>query len=442
MVLEKIFGAFAFTSGGNGGTAFEMITVIVLTVLIAYVVGLMISHIVDRKLGDIEIQIPEIRVDSPQQHVNPPQIVFRVSEDAEGKININPLNTKIPSLLGPNKTDTSKLKQPTPLTPLNKITHPNKIQSYEPFLSISFDEPQTDNVTDSVQTSSRLRSNAKGVYKNYTQPFIIDELDYPIAIETDVIPTEVKPRIGCTTDADCNVVNNNGDNVCKSDGTCHCMSGSGVFCALGVSNFRDPKDMTPDERKRFKLKYRNNMTLQDYKNWLMLYKGEIEKLRQHHRRNLLKLLRGGQLSDKDLPTIRLKPTGNAYDFFRNQYKGGKISVHFPSNDSPLVGSNYGKYNDFVSPENDSSNFVTGIVDMYKEAGKDEARALNYHLRPDTRIGTEEESVGDIYQRYQKDQHAYADLRKIAKNIKPSQIPQRQNKNLLTFNSRDLNVKVE
>ena len=70
MVFDKIFGAFAFlgnSKGGSSSTAFEMISVIVLTILIAYVVGLMISHIVDRKLGDIEIQMPKINVaQSPQ----------------------------------------------------------------------------------------------------------------------------------------------------------------------------------------------------------------------------------------------------------------------------------------------------------------------------------------------------------------------------------------
>ena len=466
MVFDKILKAFK--SDSASGTTFEMIAVIVLTVLIAYVVGLMISHIVDRKLGDIEIQMPKINVNSPQhlQQQTPPQIVFRISENAQGKINLQPLNPSSPSSPSSSTTEHFTNARATRHTQhtlpskgarmskrnrnnkhnkhTNKIItqHPNRIQTSEPFLSVSFQDPKIDDINDVRVQTSRTQSNDIP-YKDYTKTFVVDTLDYPIVVETTPPPTEVKPRIGCTTDTDCNGVFGNGKNVCKSDGTCHCLSGSGTFCHLGPTNFRDPKDMTPTERKRFKLKFRNNMSLQDYKNWLMLYKDEIENLRQHHRRNLLKLLKGGQMTVRDLPSVRIRGGTNAADFFKEMYRGGKISVSLPD-DSPLVGSNYNDYGDFVNPENDSSNAITNIVDLYKET-KDDARALNYHLRPDSTIGIEEENVGDIYQKYLKNTHNYADLRKIAKVIdenERSQIPQRQNKTLLTFESKDLNIDVE
>ena len=452
MVFDKIFSALSFTSGtgGGGGTAFEMIAVIILTILIAYVVGVMISHIVDRKLGDIQIQMPKINVQTPEHVIPPssqsvpPQIVFRISEDAEGKINLQPLNGENApggySLKGSgNKFSHSKKIQ----TPKEDVyTHPNRIQTTEPFLSVSFEDTARDEqvYTGTPRVKSRLQSD-DSPYKDYTQRFVVDTLDYPIVVETEAPPTEVRPAIGCTTDADCNNVHGDGKNVCKSDGTCHCVSGSGIFCHLGPTNYKDPKDMTPEERERFKLKFRNNMTLQDYKNWLMLYKENIEDLRQHHRRNLLKLLKGGQLTVRDVPSVRIKPPTDASDYFQKMYKGGKISVHFPDNGSPLVGANYNQYTDFVPPENAGSSWITGVVDLFKET-KDDAKALDWNLRPDVTVGIEEESVGNVYQRYLEKQHNYADLRKIARVIdenERAQIPQRQDKSLKTFRSRDLNV---
>jgi hypothetical protein len=456
MVLEKIFGAF------SGGTAFELTMVIVLTILIAYVIGVMISHIVDRKLGDIAIQMPKININAPTPSVQPPQIVFRISEDAEGKINLQPLNELNASngsnqSNGSNTSNVSYTSNPSnPSNPSNQsnykkrnirniakdsvYNHPNKINTTEPFLAVTFDETIRDDV--SAQSKSPPSRIQQDPYKEYNTPFVMDTLDYPIVVDTQPPPTEVKSKIGCSTDADCNVVNGNGNNVCKSDGTCHCLSGSGLFCQYGPTNYKDPKDMTIDELNRFKMKYRSNMTLQDYKNWLMLYKDEVENIRQHHRRNLLKLLKGGQLTEKDVPAIRIKPPTDAADYFQKMYHGGKISVHFPDNDSPLVGANYTNYTDFVPPENTGSSWITGVVDLYKEAGKDDAKALDWYIRPDTTTGVEEEGVGATYQKYLSKQHDYSDLRKIAKVINESEKDQvRQNLriNLNTFGSKDLNL---
>jgi hypothetical protein len=391
--------------------------------------------------------MPKINVKAPERFVSttpqPPQIVFRISEDAEGKINLQPLNEGAGT--GGYSLKKNKRREKIETEKESPFNHPNRIQSTEPFLSVSFEDTARDEQVHkgTPRIKSRLQSDDVP-YKQYTQPFVVDTLDYPIVVETETPPTEVRPAVGCTTDEDCNNVHGDGRNVCKADGTCHCVSGSGIFCHLGPTNYKDPKDMTPEVRERFKLKFRNNMTLQDYKNWLMLYKGEIENLRQHHRRNLLKLMKGGQLTVRDVPSVRIKPPTDAADYFQKMYKGGKISVHFPDNESPLVGANYNQYTDFVPPENAGSSWITGVVDLYKESGKDDAKALDWNLRPDARVGIDEESVGDVYQRYLRKHHDYADLRKIARVIdenERAQIPQRQDRSLRTFKSRDLNVDV-
>lgn len=422
-MLDKIFGAIMFGTSGNGNTAsssiMEIGAVVILTILIAYVVGLMISHIVDKKLGDIEIKMPQVNVQSAP--VSPdvsnyasPQIVFKISEGMDGKINIRPDN---------ESSGNDKSKDITILPKETVYNHPNKITTSEPFLSVTFDDEKGKSINQK-QIRQSVNTNTSG-----------DSGD------PNEVKTSVKNIIGCTRDEDCNTVYGGGKNVCKSDGKCYCLTGSGPFCQYGPTNYKDPKDMTVEERQRFKWKYRSNMTLQDYKNWLYLYKDEIENLRQHHRRNLLKLLRGGQLTERDVPAVQIKPPTDAADYFQKMYKGGKISVHFPDNDSPLVGANYNQYTDFIAPENTASSWITGVVDLYKET-KDDAKALDWNLRPESNNGFEEQTVGDIYQKYIKKQHDFSDLRKIAHIINEkerAQIPIRQNKSLLTFDNDDPNA---
>lgn len=421
MIIDKIIGAIMFMGGKEGkNSTYELLILLVLIILIGYILGNMISYIVDKKLGDIEIQMPNIKVEGQKNDgYGTTPIVFNISKDVEGKININSSGKE---MCNTTEKETLGKTRNTPNT-------------QEHFLSVDFDNNDT-----VVQNPSVTN---KQIYKNYTQPFVVDPLDYPIVVNTETPPTEVRAKIGCTTDADCNVVHGNGKNICKSDKTCKCVSGSGLFCHLGFTNYKDPGDMTPEEKRRFKQHFRSNMTLQDYKNWLSLYKEDSENLRPHHRRNLKKLINGGQLFDIDIPKISKKTPMMAADYFQKLYKGGKISVHFPDQDSPVTGYNSNEYNDYGEPGNDKSDRITGVVDLYKDT-KDDAKALDWKIRPDVTTGKEEETVGEIYQRYLKKHHNYADIRKITRILETEgkhQIPQRQDTSLKTFTSKDLNVRI-
>ena len=212
-----------------------------------------------------------------------------------------------------------------------------------------------------------------------------------------------------------------------------------MFCHYGPTAYRDPKDMTPDELRRFKAKFRNNYTLQDYKNWLILYKPDPENLRANHRKNLRVVLRGGQLSPKDIPSIRVRPPTDAADYFQRMYKGGNIAVHFPDETGPYVGANYGDYNDFVPPESTASSWITGQVNSYKE-GKDDARALDWYLRPEVTVGVDEERPGSILNRYIEKHHNLADIRAIFDRTNTDAIINRD-KSLKTFQPGDPNTSV-
>lgn len=339
-----------------------------------------ITKIIDDKIGDIKVNMPRINVKAPQ-------VVVRVSKDpSTGKINVRPDNKK------------------------SLFAGPKRIQEAESFLAVEFDD---------LPPSKRIPPPPPFVDK--PSDALPGPLDAPIVVETTEPPTHPRVIVGCRTDADCNIVNGNGNNVCKSDGSCDCIGGgSGLFCHYGPTNYRDPKDMTADELRRFKSKFRSNFSLQDYKNWLLLYKKDPENLREQHRRNLRLLLQGANLTPQDMPTIRIRPPTNAADFFQNMYRGGNIAVHFPDEDSPYVGANFKDYGDFVPPENIANSWVTGLVNAYKD-NKDDARALDWYMLPETTTGEDEQRVGEIYQRYVQRQHNLADARIIAGQSQTGQV---------------------
>lgn len=332
-----------------------------------------ITKIIDDKIGDIKVNMPRI-------NVNPPQLVVRVTKDTKGNVTVRPDKP----CGGGSVT--------------KKLTHPNRIQTAEPFLAVEFDDEKAP----IFPPPPPFSGNPDDIKPR--------ALDAPVIVNFD----DKQPKLGCRTDADCNVVNGDGKNVCKSDGTCACIGGgSGLFCHYGPVNYRDPKDMTADELQRFKTKFRSNFTLQDYKNWLLLYKKDPENLREQHRRNLTLLLQGSMLTAKDIPTVRVRAPTNASDYFQNMYQGANIAVHFNDQDSPYVGANYNDYGDFVPPENIANSWVTGIVNAYKNDGKDDARAIDWYMLPETTTGEDEQRAGDIYQRYVQRQHNLADARVIA-----------------------------
>ena len=192
----------------------EWITPIIFLVsvlIMIYLVGISIVNLVDTKLGDIEIKLPQINVNTK----------LNVSKNAKGLINICE----------------------------DKTQPENTQQSLEQFET-------TSNIVD--KDFKMIDLNTHTNTKN----------NKTIQVNTNIatVNSDNTKKVGCNTDNDCNIVNGNGLNVCKSDGTCHCLSGSGSFCQYGPTNYKDPNSMTEQEKRIFKYQYRNNFTLQDYKN--------------------------------------------------------------------------------------------------------------------------------------------------------------------------------
>lgn len=353
------------------------IILFLIMILIVYLITLSVVAVVDRKLGDISIQLPKIEITK--------------GRTLEGFDNSGDDN-KVPSI---DSTE-EDMKQLDLMFKTRVGTEPLLPREYH-----------------SLSGKRRECENEGGCD----------------------LPTQ--RVIGCTKDSDCNIVNGDGKNVCKADGTCHCLSGSGPFCQYGPTNYKDPKDMTERERDEFKHKYRNNFTLQDYKNWLMLYKENPQHLRDHHRENLSILLRGGTLTDRDIPAIRVKPPMDPADYFQKMYEGGKISVHFPQESATgaMLPSNYNKFDEFLPPEKTENRWITGQVDLYKTPLKDDAREVNYYLRPPVTVGIERELVGQEYLNWVQRHHNLSDVRAIHERKERKDV----NRSLATFDTKDQNV---
>ena len=124
------------------------------------------------------------------------------------------------------------------------------------------------------------------------------------------------------------------------------------ICEYGPTNYPNPQNMSQIDRDLFKYNYPSNMTLQDYINWLMLYKDDITELSYDHLVNLRKISRGIKLKYEFgvvPPSSKFAPPTNAEDYFNKLYnKNGHIDLQDHANNvtGGLMGANYKDYSDF------------------------------------------------------------------------------------------------
>jgi hypothetical protein len=83
-------------------------------------------------------------------------------------------------------------------------------------------------------------------------------------------------------------INNNND-ICFID------HNHNTKCNYGSTNYPDPRNMSPIDKKIFQVKYPSNLTLQDYVNWLLLNKDNKKNLCYEHLKNLEKLIKNKKL---------------------------------------------------------------------------------------------------------------------------------------------------
>ncbi len=133
----------------------------------------------------------------------------------------------------------------------------------------------------------------------------------------------------------------------------HTKTGRSQECSYGVTNYADPKDMSPMDYNIFILNYPPNMTMQDYVNWLWCFKDKKDQLTYNHLRNLEKLeLRKPLKYEEGIcppPGYYHQPM-NAEDYFEKLYnentKEFQIAESLNSTTASMLPYNFGDYSEF------------------------------------------------------------------------------------------------
>jgi hypothetical protein len=161
-------------------------------------------------------------------------------------------------------------------------------------------------------------------------------------------------------------------------------------------NYPDLKDMTIVERNAFKFGYPDGMTMQDYVNWLYLFRKTPNLLNLEHNINYQKLIAGIPIyykKDKTPPPAKRLTPLNADDYFNSMYTkppsipnksltytiNEDVRVAANQGSSGIMPKNYDDYGDF------SQNFdvrgTTGYVYNNELADKTDPYFLRNMIGP-------------------------------------------------------------
>jgi hypothetical protein len=165
----------------------------------------------------------------------------------------------------------------------------------------------------------------------------------------------------------------------------HKKDGKDMNCTYGITNYADPKDMSPMDYKIFNLNYPSNLTLQDYINWLYCYIDKEDELPYNHLKNLEKLKLGKELIEEHgvcPPPGYNYPPMTSESYFDKMYNGvNEFSTASPlnSNTGAMLGYNYNEYSEFS--QNMDLNGSTGVIRNTDIALKKDAKKLYNYVNP-------------------------------------------------------------
>ena len=161
-----------------------------------------------------------------------------------------------------------EIETPSPSSPYNVAQTTNLIKgSIETF----------DNISDSINTSNnainnKIKQDAITSMDGYSTS---ENYIYGKYLEDEganVIVDDSNSRVCC--------INHDHDNY---------------KCNYGTVNFPHPRTLNGIDRKIFKVNYQENMTIQDYVNWLFLFIGDESALSYEHYKFFNELKKGGSL---------------------------------------------------------------------------------------------------------------------------------------------------
>lgn len=273
----------------------NLLIITVVVVLLAYGLGLIIVQTVDNRLSNISINMPEIKVP-------PANVVVRLNgselgglglggSDQQTHYQIKPKNKKI-------KIVTEQQGGAIPVTKMCKNDRPRHFVAdvYKSKLG------KLDKLPEKVEPTEE--PHVKSLPARY-----------PAAPATPLNPEQ---------------------NV------------------AGEKTYYLPLDrMTPEQKLKFKARAKfANMTLQDYINWLTLYKDDQHNLTKHNRQNLRRMLRGDILTVSDIPKDSNKIPSTAAQHYQKLTGDTNIDMTQPeTTDVSINASNYDAYDQYMPPKN-------------------------------------------------------------------------------------------
>ena len=292
----------------------QLINIIVIgliTIVFGCLLGLAVVRVVDRRLSQISINLPKITIPMGTSHAS-----YQLSPPQDS---IQPLYENF-----------SDKTLPAPTS--------NAVQN----ASSAFQQA-TNTVDDIVRQQTTTVAKETGEALQQVARVVSGD-----RVSGDRVSTV--PSVGCNTDKDCNIVYGNGLNLCRANHQCHCVKGSGQFCHYGPTYYKDPKDMTPDQLKKFKtMAEMYRMTLQDYINWLNLFAEEQDVLPPRHFANLQKIKKGLPLTVDQIPRDSIPPPMTAQEYFHQMY-GYDDQLNLDTA-GVQIPSNYMDYSQFETPRN-------------------------------------------------------------------------------------------
>ena len=273
----------------------------VIVVLISAFVGLTIVKIVDYRLSNISINMPSITL--PQQQItikmNDVEASLSKSSSAYSSVDVqNNIDQK-----GGNITEKQIFTDPLSYQPILQNKHESKNKQ----LCISTVAPNNGKFN-----SKLYKSDLKALlYEGETPEPTLDHLERPAPYPHDTVAmTEPDKSIN------------------------------------GNTYYKDPKTMTQVQLIKFKNKAKfEHMNIIDYENWLGLFLDTPQLLTGFHRSNLRVIIRGGHLTQKDMPRVYPLPTKSDHEYTQMMAQGTLDNIpqpeylgYKPSNFETQIGS--------------------------------------------------------------------------------------------------------
>ena len=347
----------------------NVIVVGIITIVFGCMLGLTITRVIDKRLADISIKMPKIIIPEkgflPEYGYEDPQTLYEPFDhkDTSSK-------SELPSSIQSNQSSLLKKTNTHVMSPISDVKKKQHSET-PPSVPKLQENPQQQQ---QQQQQQRQRQSTLRTFASKPQQISLPAV---MTHTVTIIPNPRKPKqsiqmaknieqksqqskpnsenqiIGCTSDKDCNVVYGNGQNKCLADHQCYCAKGSGQFCHYGPTYYKDPKNMTDEQRRKFKLKAKvYKMTVQDYINWLSLFEDEQELLSPRDLLNLQKLLKGMSLTDTDVPREEIPPPLTAEQYFDQLYAlDSQLNPQNTDTAGLQLPANYMNYSQYENPRN-------------------------------------------------------------------------------------------